>query len=280
APRRPQDIRAMPPPSRPGSAGERRTIAALSTTTDAAELPAGPAPPGTGHVARNTAIFSFGTGISRVAGLAREIVAASYFGTSAAASAFTIAYLVPNLVANLFANAVLSAAFVPVFTDLLQKDRREEALRLARTLFWVMLTVLGLVTLVFILSAGVIMPLLTGPKFSGATNDLTVGMSRVLFPVVLLLGLNGLLLGILQSYDRFTIQAISPAVWNLVTIVLLVVLHTRFHGENKIYALAIGILAATVVQFLVALAALRRMRLDLRFSFDWRDRRVQQVVAL
>src|SRR2546423_13495409 len=146
----------MPPPSRPGSAGERRTRAALSTTTDAAELPAGPAPPGTGHVARNTAIFSFGTGISRIAGLAREIVAASYFGTTAAASAFTIAYLVPNLVANLFANAVLSAAFVPVFTDLLQKDRREEAVRLARTLFWVMLTVLGVITIVFILAAGLI----------------------------------------------------------------------------------------------------------------------------
>src|SRR5204862_504741 len=123
----------MPPVSTAGSAGERRTIAALSTTPDAAQVAAGPAPPGTGHVARNTAIFSAGTGISRVAGLAREIVAASYFGTTAAASAFTIAYLVPNLVANLFANAVLSAAFVPVFTDLLQKDRREEAVRLART---------------------------------------------------------------------------------------------------------------------------------------------------
>ena len=262
------------------SAGERRTIAALSTTPDAAQVAAGPAPPGTGHVARNTAIFSFGTGISRVAGLAREIVAASYFGTSAAASAFTIAYLVPNLVANLFANAVLSAAFVPVFTDLLQKDRREEAVRLARTLFWVMLTVLGVITIVFILAAGVIMPLLTGPKFNGATNDLTVGMSRVLFPVVLLLGLNGLLLGILQSHDRFTIQAISPAVWNLVAIVLLVVLHTRFHGENQIYALAIGILVATAVQFALALVALQRMHFSLRFSFDWRDPRVKQVFTL
>ena len=251
----------------------------MSTIPDAAELAAGPGPPpGGGAVARNTAIFSGATGLSRIAGLAREIVAASYFGTTAAASAFTIAYLVPNLIANLFANAVLSAAFVPVFTDLLQRERKEEALRLARTLFWVMLLALGAITLVFILAAGVIMPLITG--FNHSTNTLTVGLSRVLFPVVLLLGLNGLLLGILQSYDRFTIQAISPAVWNLVTIVLLVVLHTRFHGENKIYALAIGILAATVVQFLVALAALRRMHFDLRFSFDWRDRRVKQVFAL
>ncbi|HWX75419.1 MAG TPA: murein biosynthesis integral membrane protein MurJ [Solirubrobacteraceae bacterium] len=251
----------------------------MSTIPDAAELaaPAGP-PPGGGPIARNTAIFSAATGISRIAGLAREIVAASYFGTTAAASAFTVAFLVPNLIANLFANAVLSAAFVPVFTDLLQKDRSEEARQLARNLFWVMLIVLGAITIAFVLAAGVLMPLITG--FDHHTNTLTVGLSRVLAPVVLLLGLNGLLLGILQSYDRFTIQAASPAVWNAVTIVLLVALHSHFHGEDRIYALAIGILAATGVQFLLALVALGRIHFSLRFSLDWNDPRIRQVFAL
>jgi hypothetical protein len=71
----------------------------------------------------------------------------------------------------------------------------------------------------------VIMPLFIGPTFNAAcSTTLTVGLSQVLFPVVLLLGLNGLLVGILQSYDHFTIPAISPAVWNVVIIVLLVVL--------------------------------------------------------
>jgi putative peptidoglycan lipid II flippase len=256
-----------------GRAAERRTIAALSSSPEAAHAPAGGGP-----VARNTAIFSAATGISRIAGLAREIVAASYFGTTAAASAFTIAYLVPNLIANLFANAVLSAAFVPVFTDLLQRERKEEALKLARNLFWVMLIVLGAITLVFILAAGVIMPLITG--FNHHTTALTVGLSRVLFPVILLLGLNGLLLGILQSYDRFTIQALSPAAWNVVTIGLLVALRSSFHGDQQIYALAIGILVATGVQFLMALGALRRIDFDLRFSLDWQDPRIKQVFGL
>ena len=70
------------------------------------------------------------------------------------ASAFTIAFQVPNLVSNLFANAALSAAFVPVFTDLLQQGRRKEAFRLASTLFWIMLIVLGAVTAFFILARG------------------------------------------------------------------------------------------------------------------------------
>jgi putative peptidoglycan lipid II flippase len=231
-------------------------------------------------VARNTAIFSFGTGISRIAGLLREIVFAKYFGTSGTASAYTIASLVPNLVANLFAQSALSAAFVPVFTDLLAKGRRREALGLASTLFWIMLIGLGAITAFFVLAAGLIMPLFIGPKFSPELNNLTVGLSQVLFPVVLLLGLNGLLVGILQSYDHFTIPAISPAVWNVVIIVLLVVLAPHFHGKDEIYAYAIGILAATGVQLSMAFGALGRIDFRLRFHVDWHDPRIRRVFML
>ncbi len=75
--------------------------------------------------ARNTAIFSILTGLSRIAGLVREIVASSYFATSGAFSAFTIAFQLPNVVRSLFADAALSAAFVPVFTELLEQGRRK-----------------------------------------------------------------------------------------------------------------------------------------------------------
>jgi putative peptidoglycan lipid II flippase len=250
----------------------------VSTSTPSVEELAGAQPPG--RVARSTAAFSAWTGVSRVAGLGREIVAASLFGTGVAASAFTIAFLVPNLIANLFANAALSAAFVPVFTDLLQRGRRQEAFRLASSLFWIMLLALGAITLLFIVAAGAVMPLFTGTKFGSHGDALTIGLSRVLFPVVLLLGLNGLLLGILQSYDRFTVQAASPAVWNLVIVALLVVLHSRFHGDDTIYAYAIGVLVATAVQFAMAIAALRRIDFKLPFSIDWHDPRVKQVFLL
>jgi putative peptidoglycan lipid II flippase len=255
---------------------ERRTIAALSATDATVPTP----PPHGRRIAVNTAIVSVATGVSRVAGLGREVVAASYFGTKGPASAFTLAFLVPNLVANLFAQAALSAAFVPVFTDLLQQGRRGDAFRLASTLFWILLLVLGAITALFVLAAGVIMPLFTGPTFTPALDTLTVGLSQVLFPVVLLLGLSGLLVGILQSYDRFTVQAIAPAVWNLVIIVLLVVLHPHFHGENEIYALAIGVLVATGVQFLMILGALGRIDFRLEFHIDWRDPRVKQIFVL
>ncbi len=228
----------------------------------------------------NTAIFAIATGFSRIAGLAREIVAASYFGTGGPASAFTIASQIPNLMSNLFAQAALSAAFVPVFTDLLQQGRKRDAFRLASTLFWIILIALGALTAVGILAAGVIMPLFTGSTFDHALNDLTAGLAQVLFPVVLLLGLTGLLVGILQSYDEFSIPALAPAVWNIVILVLLVALHTQYHGGKRLYAYAIAWLVATIVQLLMVASALRRIDFRLQFSVDWHDPRVRQVFTL
>ncbi len=228
----------------------------------------------------NTAIFAIATGLSRVAGLVREIVAASFFGTSGSASAFTIASQIPNLMSNLFAQAALSAAFVPVFTDLLQQGRKREAFRLASTLFWIILIALGALTALGILLAGVIMPLFTGSTFDAALNHLTAGLAQVLFPVVLVLGLTGLLVGILQSYDEFSIPAIAPAVWNVVILVLLVALRGHFRDGKQLYAYAIAWLVATIVQFLMVASALRRIDFRLQFSIDWRDPRVKQVFVL
>jgi putative peptidoglycan lipid II flippase len=269
-------------PELPGRAPQRRTIAALSASAEAfAEEPVQPPPPGGGGVARNTAIFSGATGVSRVAGLAREIAVAKFFGTSGPFSAFTLAFQIPNLVSNLFANAALSAAFVPVFTELIHQGRRKEALRLASTLFWIMLIVLGAISALFILGAGTIMPLFTGAKFNHVLDGMAAGFSQVLFPVVLVLGLNGLLVGILQSYDHFSIPAIAPAVWNVVILVLLLALRPHYHGEEaQLYLYAAAILAATVVQLLMAVAALGRIDFRLQFHLDWHDPRVRQVFTL
>jgi putative peptidoglycan lipid II flippase len=262
--------------SRGRSAAARPYYSALV----ADESTAAHAAPHRRRLALNTAIFAAATGVSRVAGLAREIVAASYFGTSPGASAFTIASQIPNLVSNLFAQAALSAAFVPVFTELLQEGRRREAFKLASTIFWIILIGLGALTAVGILAAGVIMPLFTGSKFTAADNALAAGLAQVLFPVVLVLGLTGLLVGILQSYDEFSIPAIAPAVWNAVILVLLVGLHGSFHGSHRLYAYAIAWLVATVVQMLMVASALRRIDFRLSFAVDWRDERVKQVFVL
>ena len=231
-------------------------------------------------VARNTAIFSILTGASRVMGLVREIVAAYIFGTSGRISAFTIAFQVPNLVRGLFADAALSAAFVPVFTGLLDQGRKREAYRLASTLLTLIVFVLGAITLFFIAAAGVIMPLFTGDKFSQELVDLTVGLSRVLFPIVLLLGVNGLVVGILNAQEHFTIPALAPLVWNLVIIFGLATLEPLISGQNDIYAYAISVVIATAIQLMMSLPQLRRLGFRFEWSTDFRDPRIAQVLKL
>lgn len=256
-----------------------RTIAAqLEGQTIEAERSGSPPPgPPRRRIALSTAIFAVATAVSRIAGLGREVVAASFFGTSSAMSAFTLASQVPNLFSNLFSQAALSAAFVPVFTELLQEGRKKEAFRLAATLFWIILLALGVLTVLWMAVAGLVVPLFTGAQIS---NGLTAGLSRVLFPVVLLLSVTGLLVGILQSYDEFSIPAIAPAVWNIVILILLVVLRPQFHGSHQLYAYALAWLAATVVQLLMIGSALRRIDFRLGFSLDWKDPRVKQVMIL
>ncbi len=240
---------------------------------------AGGSPGGAATRARNTVIFSVLTGLSRVAGLAREIVASSYFATSGAFSAFTIAFQIPNVVRSLFADAALSAAFVPVFTEMLEQGRRREAFRLASTLFFLMLAVLGAITVLFMLTAGLVIPMFIGSKLH-SLDGLTVGLARVLFPVVLVLGLNGLVVGMLNAYDHFTIPALSPLVWNAVILFCLVGSQQVLSGDKQLYGYAVGVLIGTAVQFAMALPMLRRLGFRLEVSFAFRDPQVRQVLRL
>jgi len=234
-----------------------------------------------GRIARNTAIFSILTGLSRVAGLGREVVASSYFGTSGPFSAFTFAFQVPNLVRSLFADAALSAAFVPVFTELLEKGRKREAFQLASTFVVLIVAALTVICVLFVLVAPVLMPALTpGDEFTPELDELMVGLSQVLFPIVLLLALNGLFVGILNAYDHFTIPALAPLVWNFVIIAVLVGLKPYFEGPNELYAYAIGVLAGTVVQLAMCLPVLRKLGFVFEMKVNFRDERVRQVLAL
>ncbi len=256
-------------------------MSALPPTSE----PAVPAPaseperPRTG-VARNTFIFSIATGLSRIMGLVREVVASSYFGTGGPASAFTIAFQFPNLIRSLFADAAISAAFVPVFTELLEQGRRKDAFQLASTLLFCIIAALGAITALFIVFAGVVMPVFLGPEFGGALVDLTVGLSRVLFPIVLLLGVNGLVVGILNAYGHFAVPAIAPLVWNIVIIGCLIAVRPFFDSGNELYGYAIGVLAGTVVQLAMALPVLGRLGFAFSRTFDLRDPRIKRVFVL
>ena len=283
--------RAPDSPEQPGEERDQPARAGDEVKADAAlraaeafdpgeELAGEPAPGRqAGRIARSTAFFSLATAASRVAGLAREIAAAGYFGIKGPMSAFTVAFQVPNLVRALFADAALQPAFVPVFTEQLEKRNYKEAFRLASTMLFAVTLVLGAITAVFVLAAGLVMPLFA-PGFSGELRDLMIALSRLLFPILILLGATGVVVGILNSYDRFGAYAISPLFWNLTIIAVLVALVPAFEGDDQIYAYAIGILAGTVVQLLIPAFDLRNTPFRPTRRIALRDPNVRRVLLL
>jgi putative peptidoglycan lipid II flippase len=232
-----------------------------------------------GRLALSTIFFSAATGISRIVGLIREVVAANYFGVTGPMSAFTIAFQVPNLVRALFADAALQGAFVPVFTELLEQGRKREAVHVASSLFFLITLVLGAITAMFILAAGVIMPIFT-PGFGRHLTDLTVSLSQVLFPIVLLMALTGLMAGMLNSLEHFSVPALAPVAWNLVIIFFLTALRPGFGGDVHVDAYAWGVLAGTIVQFLMPIPWLRHYGVPLKPRLDWRNPYVRRVFTL
>jgi putative peptidoglycan lipid II flippase len=230
------------------------------------------------RLAWSTAIFAAATGVSRILGLFREIVVRRYFGVQGDINAFTVAFQVPNLVRALAADMALSAAFVPIFSELLEKKERERAWRVASTLLWLAVLVLGALTAIYVLVAPWVMQAF---GLSGDLEGLATGLSRVLFPTVLLLGVSGIVVGVLNSYEQFSVPALMPVLWNVAIIVALVVFVPQFESKHaQLYVYAGAVLAGTGIQAVTPVWWLRGRDGRIRALIDLRDPAVKRVFAL
>ncbi len=218
-----------------------------------------------------------GTAASRGFGYVREIVAAALFGAGAEKSAFDVAFLVPSTVQVLVAQAALSAALIPVFAGLLEKEQRREAWLVARTVFTLVTLILGALVVLCIIFAPQIMPVFA-PGYRNDPGMMTdiVNMSRLLFPTVVMLSITGVVIAILNSYDHFTLPAVAPIAWNVVILLAMLLGSSRL----GIYSLAWGVLMGTVVQLVMQLPWLRGRGGRLGFSLAWRNPHVRKVGAL
>jgi putative peptidoglycan lipid II flippase len=234
-------VTAGPPPEPPGDGGPAGTPVARPK----------------GGVGRSTAIFAFWTGVSRLMGLAREIVAAALYGTQGPINAFVIAFQVPNLLRSLVADSALAAAFVPVYTKLQEEGRAGEARRLVGALLGVITLVLGGVSLIAIAVAPWVMPLFAPGLPDNLIDDLIL-LSRIMFPIVMLLGLTGLIAAVLQASGEFGVTAFVPVLWNLVIIAVMGASTPFVSGAEAVTMYAVGIVAGTVAQLLWLVPSFRR----------------------
>ncbi|HTG16894.1 MAG TPA: lipid II flippase MurJ, partial [Blastocatellia bacterium] len=173
-------------------------------------------------VARSAGIVSLAVMASRVLGLAREMVFAYFFGASRsfANDAYVIAFRIPNLLRDLFAEGALSSAFVPVFSEYLVKKNEEEAFRLSNLVATGLIVVLGTFVVLGIVFAGPLVAFIApGFQSDPAKFELTVRLTRIMMPFILLVALAAQAMGVLNARDRFGIPALASSFFNVGSIV-------------------------------------------------------------
>lgn len=216
-----------------------------------------------------------GTLLSRVLGLVREVVVASCFGATRGMDAFNVAYTLANLARQLVAEGALSAAFVPVFSQALQRDR-ERALSLARGAMTVLIVASGAVALLGMWGAPVLTRIMA-PGFDAASSALATSLTRWMFPFLVIISLAALAMGELNSLGSFFVPALAPAFSNL-TFILTALPFTSRWG---IHGLALSVLCGGAAHFLVQWLWSARMGAALWPTRpDLRDPDLRRMMAL
>ncbi len=228
---------------------------------------------------KSVGVVSAATAVSRVLGLVREQVMAYFFGASMATDAFVTAFRIPNLLRDLFAEGALSSAFVPVFKDKLVRQDPESAFSLARIILTLVLVFVGLVVLIGIVAA----PAIIYVSAHGFTEDqakfgLTVDLTRLMFVYLLLVSLSAVIMGMLNSFGRFGIPALSPALFNIGIIACVLGLHSFF--EVPVYSMAVGVVVGGIGQVVIQLPLLRKIGFRFRLHFSMLDDGVRRVLRL
>jgi putative peptidoglycan lipid II flippase len=238
-----------------------------------------------GHprLARSAGVFGLATIASRVLGLVRDQVLAFYFGAGDANDAFRIASRIPNLVRDLFAEGAMSAAFVPTFTRQLTLHGRERAWRLASSVINALLLVTGALVIAGMIFAEPLVRLFAS-GFSEVPGkiELTIYLTRIVFPFLTLAAVAAALMGMLNSLGHFFVPALSPAMFNVAIIVISLALIpiAPSLGVHPITIVAIATLVGGVGQLAIQWPPLKREGFQYRPVLDLKDEGLHRVLLL
>ncbi|MEM9611219.1 MAG: murein biosynthesis integral membrane protein MurJ, partial [Actinomycetota bacterium] len=227
---------------------------------------------------RGASLVAAGIGLSRIAGLVREVLLGAALGATPAADALRAAIRVPNLLQNLLGEGVLSASFIPVHARLLEEGRRDEARLVAAGVLGLLSVVAGLVALVIVVLARPITAVLA-VGFSGERFELTVDLMRIVAVGTAVLVPSAWCLGVLNSHRRFFVSYVAPVAWNLVQIAVLALVVLRsWTPQGAAEAVAWSLIAAGVAQLLVQLPAVIRVSGPIRPHLDHRLAGVRETM--
>jgi putative peptidoglycan lipid II flippase len=240
-------------------------------------------------LARSAASAGAATMTSRILGLVRDQVLAYFFGAGDAMDAYRVGFKIPNLFRDLFAEGAMSAAFVPTFTRYVAESGKEAAWRLGNNVINALLVTTGLLVLLGILFATPIVAAIAGRygsvELADGTNKLTltVTLARIMLPTLTLIAVAAAVMGMLNSLRHFFIPALSPAMFNVVTIVLavgVIPFAPALGIDQPIVIIAVATVLGGVAQLALQWPTLRREAFRYRPVLDWKDPGLRRVLVL
>jgi len=226
---------------------------------------------------RALATVSSMTLVSRILGFVRDLVIARVFGAGLATDAFFVAFKLPNLLRRLFAEGAFSQAFVPILAEYKNRRGEADARLLVDHVAAFLALALFVVTLIGVLAAPAII-YITAPGFAQTPGkfDLTVDLLRITFPYIFFISLTAFAGGILNTFSRFSVPAITPALLNLSFIAF--ALWGAPHFDPPVKALAWAVFAGGIAQLALQVPFLARIGMLPRFRFEFRDEGVWRVL--
>ncbi|MGM0600768.1 MAG: murein biosynthesis integral membrane protein MurJ [Candidatus Rifleibacteriota bacterium] len=234
-------------------------------------------------IARSAAVMGIGTFFSRIAGLLREQTFAYLFGAGIWTDAFNVAFRIPNLLRDLFAEGAMSAAFVPTFNGIAHNQGKEKAFKLTNLTFSALLIVVGTLTVIGIVASPLIVKAIA-PEFVNDPQkfDVTVTMTRIMFPFLLAVSWAALAMGMLNSLGEFFIPAIAPAFLNLSMILAgwLICPFAKSFGMPAITGMAIGAMIGGIIQFAVQIPSLWKHGFRFKWQLDFNDPGIRKIIRL
>ncbi len=221
---------------------------------------------------------------SRVLGLLREVILNAIFGAGKELDALIAAFRIPNLLRDLFAEGALSTAFVTTFSKKLTTEGKEEAFRLANLVMTALILLMTVVVLLGIVFSDNLVHL-TNPGFfeSAGKGELTIELTRILFPFILLVSLAAVYMGLLNSLGSFGLPASASTAFNLVSIVSGLALGWWLDpgfGPRAIYGFAIGTVIGGAAQLLIQVPKAISLGYRFRFNFQFKDSGLKQILIL
>lgn len=229
-------------------------------------------------VLKSTFSVSFFTIISRISGYFRDMLQAYYLGAGFYSDAFTIAYRIPNLLRRVLGEGGMSAGFIPVFTEVKQKQK-EKIWRLANTFFWDLVIIVGAITILGIIFSPFIVKIIAGGfKAIPGKMELTTQLNRIIFPFIFFISIASFAMAVLNSFGKFSLPAATSIFYNI-TIITLVLIFSKF-TENHSLIFASGVTLGGLVQFLSQVPSLLKIGMRFRPSVSFQDQDIKKIGRL